>query len=319
MGIAISLLPKQIAGFKFLFCVKYFDLTGGERMSEKNVWILPVALVVAALVIVVGFNLSSLVQQKNGGELAQVQLPSYLNKGSSAVSEGTASFAGDGTISFAADSAGNTTRLVSVSGTITKTASPELAIVTFGVETLDKSASKSQFDNAALANKVMDALKAAGIDIKDIETASYSVQEDFQWNETLRKSESIGYRTTNNIQVKVRDLAKVGSVIDVAVEAGANHVNGVSFALTKETEASLQTQALQEAAANAKAKAQGIAAGLGISVGAVYSASESSSYVVPYYAKNYAMDSASGASAPTPVTPGDIEYSATVNVQFEIQ
>lgn len=165
----------------------------------------------------------------------------------------------------------------------------------------------------------MDALKNAGIDSKDIETSSYSVQEEFQWNDTLRKSESVGYRTTNSILVKVRDLGKVGSIIDVAVQAGANSVSGVSFLLTDATEASLKTLALQEAAANAKEKAQSIATGLDIGVGQVYSASESSNYVVPYYAKTVAMDSAAGSAAPTPISPGDIEYSATVSVQFEIQ
>ncbi|MFA4855352.1 MAG: SIMPL domain-containing protein [archaeon] len=288
-------------------------------MSE-NKWILPVSLIVAALIVVAGIGFVAM----NLGPAEQgpvtVQLPGYMQKSSNAQSEGAPASFDDGVLSFAEDESGNKIRLISVSGTITKTASPELAYVTLSIQTLDKSASKSQSDNAVLAAKVMEALKNAGLDEKDIETASYSVYEEFQWNENTRKSESLGYRTTNSIQATVRDLSKVGGVIDVAVQAGANSISGVSFALTKETEAELRTLALQEASANARAKAQSIATGLGISVGTVYSASENSSYATPYYAKSYAMDAAGeAASAPTPISPGDIEFNATVSVQFEIQ
>lgn len=288
-------------------------------MAENN-WILPVSLIAAALILVIGIGYIMLNQAPAEGKQVVVQLPSYLGKATSSQSEGSLSDYGNGTISFAADEAGNAVRLISVSGTIAKTASPELAYVTVSVQTLDKSASKSQSDNAVIATRVMDALKGAGIAADDIETASYSVNEEFQWNESLRKSESVGYRTTNSITVTVRDLDKVGSTIDAAVQAGANSVSGVSFGLTKQTQSALKTAALKEAAENAKEKAQSIASGLGIGVGQVYSASESSSYITPYYARNYAMDSAGASeSVPTPVTPGDIEFSATVSVQFEIQ
>jgi len=289
---------------------------------EKNNLLLPVSLIVAALVIAISFGFLALNQNNGGQKPVIVELPGYMQKSSASTSEGTLSFAGadNGTISFAADDSGNKIRLISVSGTITKTAAPELAQVTFSIRTLDKSASKSQSDNAVLANKVIEALKNAGIDAADIETSGYNLSEEFQWNDQLRKSESVGFRTTNSVLAKVRDLGKVGSIIDSAVQAGANNVSGVSFMLSKETEAQLKTQALQEAASNARTKAQSIATGLGITVGQVYSASESSNYIVPYYTKSYAMDSAGSAeAAPTPISPGEIEYNATVSVQFEIQ
>lgn len=289
-------------------------------MAVKN-WVLPASIIAAALIVVAGVGFFALNQAPAEQKPIVVQMPGYMEKSSNIQSEGSLPGLGEGVISFAEDETGKNVRLISVSGTIAKTASPEIAYVTLSVETLDRSASKSQGDNALLANKVMEALKGAGIDEKDIETASYSVYEEFQWNESLRKSESIGYRTTNSIQATVRDMSKVGGIIDVAVQAGANSVSGVSFALTKETEANLRTMALQEAAANARAKAQSIATGLGIGVGRVYSASESSDYSIPYYTKSYAMaggDMAENA-APTPITPSEVEFTATVSVQFEIQ
>ncbi|MCX6799336.1 MAG: SIMPL domain-containing protein [Candidatus Diapherotrites archaeon] len=284
-------------------------------MDSKNALI--AGLACAVLVLAAGFAFLAL-GNTQGEQRIVVQVPGYLTQSGSPSGNTGAAASGGGEISFAADDSGNQVRLISVSGSVTKTASPELAYVTLSVETLDRSASKSQSDNAVLSNRVMDALKAAGIAADDIETTSYSLNEEFQWDQVLQKSESIGYRTTNSIQVTVRDLAKVGSTIDAAVEAGANSVSGVSFGLTTETQSSLRTAALQDASANARAKAQSIATGLGIGVGSVYSASESSNYYTPVYYRNMAMETA-GAAAPTPISPGDIEFTATVSVQFEIQ
>lgn len=287
----------------------------------KEQWILAAGLVIAALIVAVGFNMNMLNQQKDTGKQLTVELPGYLVKGTNSVTNGSAISASDGTISFAADNSGTITRLISVSGTITKTIAPDQALIVLSVETLDKSASKSQSDNAELATKVREALKNAGIEEKDIKTSSYNLQEEFQWNETLRKSESIGYKTTNSIRITVNDLTKTGSLIDAAVQAGANRVNSVSFTLSQAKEDELRVSALTEAAANAKTRAQNIATGLGITVGQVYSASENSNYYTPYYNIDYAMEKSSlgGAAATTPITPGDIEFTATVSVQFEIQ
>ncbi len=286
----------------------------------ENKWILPASLIIAAMIISVGIGFYSLNIPPEEKAQVVVQIPNYLQKSSSTAIEASLSGFDGGAISFAEDESEKKIRLISVSGTVTKTASPELAYITLSIETLDKSASKSQADNATLANKVMDALKTKGINKENIETASYSLREEFKWNEVIRKSESVGYKTTNRVRVKVQDLGAVGEVIDAAVSAGANSVNSISFALTKETEASLRAEALKDASANARAKAQSIAEGLGISVGPVYGASESSGYSVPYYAKSFAtMDNMESGSAPTPITPGDIEFTTSVSVQFEIQ
>ncbi len=289
---------------------------------DKNNLILPASIIAAALIVLSGFVLFSAGQDVTGQEQVLVDLPGYLEKSSSNVTEGSIPSYEDGILSFAEDESEDRLRLISVSGTVTKTASPELAYITLSIETLDKSASKSQADNAVLASKVMDALESAGVASEDIETSSYTVREDFQWNDVLRKSESIGYRTTNTIKVTVRNLDSVGAVIDASVQAGVNRVGSVSFALTKQAQSDLKTLALKEAAENAREKANSISSGLGVAVGQVYSASESSNYSTPYYARSYAMDSVSEAGmsqAPTPITPGDIEFSATVSVQFEIQ
>jgi len=288
--------------------------------GQNNTLILAIALVAAAIILAVGLNYSTLFSGENNAPQNNiVQLPGYLTQSSYSTSEYPMPAVEDGTISFAADETGAETRLIDVSGTVTKKASPDEATITFSVETRDKSAAKSQSDNATIAQGVIDALKQAGVADSDIKTVSYSLYEDFQWNDMTRKSESVGYRTTNSIQATVRDLSQTGPVIDAGVQAGANNVSGVSFQLSDAKEAELKMLALKEAAENAKVKAQSIASGLGISVGQVYSASESSNYVIPYYSYDMVKASAGeGASSPTPVIAGDVQYSATVSVQFEI-
>jgi len=291
-----------------------------EKQKSNKLWLIPALLAVAALIVAVGLNINALSPKtQDSGKEVIVQIPSYLSKNQSPGLDNTLlPSSNDGVISLAADDSGNSKRLISVTGTVSKTAAPDKAEIILSVETLDKSAAKSQSDNAELSQKVRDALKAAGVDDADIKTSSYNLYEDFQWNESLRKSESIGFKTVNSIQVTVKDLSKTGSVIDAAVQAGANSVSSVSFSLNKQGELELRNAALQEAAANAKTKAQNIATGLGISVGQVFSASESSNYYTPVY-RSYDMAAGVAESATTPITPGDVEYSVSVSVQFEIQ
>lgn len=293
-------------------------------MSDKINFALPIAIIVAALILAGGMVYIAMKPQVDvakGAENTKVDVPSYLSKGTSVESSGTKVSGAEGVISFAADDSGNKTRLVSVSGTVKKTAEPDKAMIYFSIETLDKSASKSQADNAEIAQKVVDALKADGIAEKDIQTSSYSLNEEFTWDNYLSKSVSTGYKTTNSLQVTLRDLPKVGAVIDSAVQAGANRVNSISFGLSDDVAKQLKTEALKEAAEAARAKAETISSGLGISLGRVYGASESSDYYVPNYV-NYSYDAMGGApaekAATTPISAGDVEYSVTVNVQFEI-
>ena len=209
-------------------------------------------------------------------------------------------------------------KLLSVSGSVTKYVTPDKVDITLSVETLDRSAQKSQSDNSTTSNAVRQALSAAGVAASDIKTVSYSENEEFQWNDLTKKSESTGYRTINEIQVTLTDTTMAGKVVDAAVQAGANSVSGISFGLTDAKELSIREQALQEASQTAKAKAQSIASGLGVSVGKVHSISESSFYYTPNVKTFDMTNAASGASAPTPVTPGNVEVDASVSVNFEI-
>jgi len=216
------------------------------------------------------------------------------------------------------DSAPNI-KTLSVSGSVTKMVTPDKVDIVLSVETLDKLASKSQSNNALIAEAVRKALSDAGVNNSDIKTISYSVYEDFEWNGVLEKSVSVGYRTSNQIQVTLTDITKAGKVVDAAVGAGANRVSSIAFGLSDAKELEVRKTALADASATAKTKANSIASGLGITIGKVYSISESSYGYTPNYKEYDVMaSSAEGAAPKTPISAGDVEVNATVSVQFEI-
>jgi uncharacterized protein len=209
--------------------------------------------------------------------------------------------------------------LLSVKSTITKDFEPDRAEITFAVETLDDSAQTSQEKNAEITEKVMLALKNAGVKDSEIETMNYSVREEYEWDYKIEKRISKGFRTTNRIKVTLSNLDISGKVIDAAVNAGVNNVSNIAFTLSKEAQQNAKEIALKDASQYARVKANNIASGLGIVVGKVHSVSESTYYYTPNY-YNYSMEYSvkSDSSAETPISPGDVSVSATVTVQFEI-
>lgn len=212
-------------------------------------------------------------------------------------------------------------KTLSVTGSVTKMVSPDKVDIVLSVETLDLLATKSQSDNASVADKVKGALESLSSVRAEVKTVSYSVNEEFEWNESTKKSVSIGYRTVNQIQVTLKgsDISGAGKVIDVAVGAGANRVSSIMFGLTDAKELEVRKTALSEASSTAKAKADSIAKGLNVTLGKVYSISENSYYYTPSNYRSY--DMAAGASpenASTPIVAGDVEVTASVSVQFEL-
>jgi uncharacterized protein len=208
--------------------------------------------------------------------------------------------------------------LLGVTSTITKDFEADRAEIVFAVETLDDLAQVSQEENAEITEKVMLALKNAGVKDSEIETMNYSVREEYEWDYKIEKRISKGFRTTNSIKVTLSNLDISGKVVDLAVDAGVNNVSSIAFTLSKEAQQEAKELALKEASQYARTKANNIASGLGIVVGKVHSVSESTYYYTPNY-YNYSMDSAAKSEgAETPISPGDVSVSATVTVQFEI-
>jgi uncharacterized protein YggE len=196
---------------------------------------------------------------------------------------------------------------LSVLGTGVVTTIPDTGRVSAGVTTQAASASDAIAGNADATSKVIDALKQAGVASKDLQTEFVAVNPRYDDNGQA----IVGYSASNSVSAVVRELSKVGDVIDAAVAAGANNVSGPSLARDDQDE--LYRDALKAAVANARQKATALAQAAGVSLGKIRSLSESSQSVGPVM-----FDALAARQATTPIEPGTAEITATVGVVFAI-
>jgi uncharacterized protein YggE len=203
-------------------------------------------------------------------------------------------------------------KAIHVSGSGSSSERADEARVSLGVMTEDPSASEAVDDNAVLMNAVIQAIQAQGIPEANIKTIQYSVNHIYDWEAKVVK----GYRVSNMVEVKIDNLAIVGEVIDAAVGAGANNIQGISFGLSDEVAERLNTEAYVKALEDAEAKATLIASTLGISITGVQYVTESTYY--PYVPIKTFAD-AGAERAPTPIIEGSLSVSVVVKVAFTFE
>jgi uncharacterized protein YggE len=233
--------------------------------------------------------------------------PLLLAAAVAAVSFAVAAVAGIGRPAPASGAATQTQpSIVTTTGHGSVTAVPDQAVVTAGVNTRAATAAAALSDNAQAMQKVIGALKAAGgTDVQTQEVSLYP-QTDDQGNVT-------GYAAQNSVSAKAK-VADSGGLVDAAVGAGANTVDGPSLAVSDQD--ALYRDALKQAVADARAKAQALADAGGFAVGPVFTVSEQGSAPQPVF------EAAAGAKAtasPTPVEPGTQDITADVTVSFAIK
>ncbi|HTY91902.1 MAG TPA: SIMPL domain-containing protein [Methanocella sp.] len=212
-------------------------------------------------------------------------------------------------------------KTVSVTGTGSVYATPDIAKFSTGVVTEADTSADAMQKNAQLMDSVVSAIKRAGIPDKDIRTGRISLEPVYNYysqpSGSTEKPKIVGYSATNTVTVTIRDLSKVGATIDAATNAGANKVNGVSFELSDELASSVYKQALTKAVADGvdKAKTIGDAAGTGSL--ALKSITESGTYYPqPVYMDFAASGDVKAAAVPTPVSPGEQKIQATVTMVY---
>lgn len=207
---------------------------------------------------------------------------------------------------------------ISVSGHAEVTSPPEVVDAVLAVETESTDVQDAQAQNRNRSAAVMDALRAAGIPEDRIETTDYRVQTI-----TERDRDGVAqptrYRVTNQVTVEIEDIQTAGSILDTAVEAGANRIDSVTFDVTDETRQQLQDEAMQEAAGVAEQKAGSLADRLGVSVGTPVRVSESN-YDIYRFESAYRGGAGDAAQAPsTQINPGDVTVSAQVAVEYMVR
>ena len=205
---------------------------------------------------------------------------------------------------------------LSVSGEGRASAAPDVAVLGLGVSAKASTvgAANSQAQQAMTA--LLDSLEANGVQEKDIQTTSLSIQPEYDY----RNNEQVltGYRVSHMLQVKVRDIDRAGEVIDDAVQAGGDVLQVQSISFTIDDTTALSSEARQKAVADAQAKAEELASLAGVTLGDPTYITESTStpYVQPYYDRSVAY-SAEAAPA-TEISLGELEVVISVNITYGI-
>jgi len=198
---------------------------------------------------------------------------------------------------------------ITVSGEATISVAPDLAQVEAGVTSDAKTAREASEANNAAMGKLLLALKAAGTDGKDIQTSRLSLQPQSAPN----RSSIVGYRASNQVTVRLHDVTKVASTIDLLVGAGANDIGGIHFMVSQASK--LLDDAREQAVADARRKADIYAKAAGVTLGAPLSISEEGSPAPMFRGKMVAA----APMAITPVAQGEETLSVTVSVSWAIK
>lgn len=206
-------------------------------------------------------------------------------------------------------------RTLTVSGTGKVYLTPDIAYVNLGVHTEGANAAETVADNNTQSARIIDALKKFGVDEKDIQTVNFSIYPQTQYDMEGKPTGEIRYMVDNTVAVTLRDISKVGDLLDAAVKAGANNVYGIQFDVADKSQA--LSDARKAAVQNARALAEELAAAAGVSLGAVQTINMyGGSAPIIVEAK---MADASFAAGSVPVQPGQMAISVEVNIVYEIR
>jgi uncharacterized protein len=218
-------------------------------------------------------------------------------------------------------STAQTTPFVATEGTLLNVSAqgeakrvPDIATVSTGVVTRATDANAAMRANAEQMSKVVAAIKAAGIADKDVQTSGINLNPTYQYREN-QPPIITGYEANNTVSVVVRDIARLGKILDTLVAVGANQINGPSFDVDKKDEA--YDEARRQAVEKAQARAEMYAKTLGMKVRRIVSISEGGGFRPPVPMPMMRM-AAMEKSADTSVSPGENTLSVNLDVVFEL-
>ncbi len=209
------------------------------------------------------------------------------------------------------------TYTIAISGEGKVTAAPDIAEISLGLITDNRNVGTAQKENTDKVNQIIAKLGTLGVEKKDIQTSNYSIYPQYDYSNGQQVLRS--YQVSQSVNVKIRDLEKVGTIVETAGSLGANQVSGLSF--TIDDPEALRQEAREKALVSAKEKAESLAKAAGVKLGKLVSFNESiagGTSPMPYYrgemdVKNEAMD----AVAPQ-IEPGSQDIIVNVSVTYEV-
>lgn len=193
---------------------------------------------------------------------------------------------------------------------------PDVALISAGVVTRASTASQAIAQNAQRMERVIAALRRAGIAERDIQTSSISLNPEYRYGDNQPPALT-GYQASNQVSVRFRDIAESGAILDALVAQGANQINGPSLTIDKPQEA--LDEARREALRIARARAELYAQAIGKRVTRILSISEAGSMAPPHPMPYAARAMAQADMAETKIVPGEQTLSTTLSVSFELE
>jgi len=194
-------------------------------------------------------------------------------------------------------------------------AKPDLAVISFAVVNEAESVTDAMNENSAVMNDVIKAVKDQGIEDKDVKTTSFNIYPRYEYSEgTYGKRILVGYEVTQELQVKIRDLGKIGTIIERAADSGANRVDNLYLTIDSQDE--LKKQAREQAIAQAKTKAEELTLQLGVKLGKIVSFNEN--FYVPRYDTQVSMMEGIGGGEVPDIQTGENKISVSVVITYEI-
>ena len=209
-------------------------------------------------------------------------------------------------------------RTLNVNGAGQVSLTPDIAYIYVGVHTENASASDAMTENNSRTQVMIEALKKAGIDEKDIRTTNFSIWQQDKYDPLTGQPSGVKvYSVDNTVYVTVRKLESLGSLLDTLVKAGANNINSIQFDVADKTAAI--KQARDAAVQDAKTQAQELAAVAGVTLGEITSVSFYEATPSPVM-DGFGKGGGGGAeAAAVPIQPGQMTLTVTVSMTYEIK
>lgn len=204
-------------------------------------------------------------------------------------------------------------RTLSVTGTGSVSLPPDIVVVNIGVQTQSNNVAQAVAENNRRAGSVVEAVQAAGVAEADVRTTYFSVSPQQQYDPTGSPTGVVSYFVDNTISVTLRQIDALGSLLQAALNAGANSINGVQFGIDDPSQA--QADARQLAMADAQARAETLAGAAGARLGEVLSIST----IAPMTGDTYAMVEGIGGGGGVPISAGSTDVQVQVYVVYELK
>ena len=196
---------------------------------------------------------------------------------------------------------------------------PDIATLRLGIAAEAATVAEAQSQAAEAMDKVMAALTDNDVDKKDIQTQYFNIRQVTKWDRIKEEEIVVGYRVTNMVTAKIREVDKAGTIIDDVAKAGGDFTRIDSISFSVDDPSAYHEEARKEAMADAKAKAERLAKLGGVSLGKPTYISESI-YMPPTISRVGIPEAVPmPAPAPTPISPGELEISLTVQIVYAIQ